>query len=221
MSCVYAATVLGKLDYLNACIRSCQGKSSIVYEIILVMVGEGGIEPPPHVPKTWMPSLYTIPRYWWTGPESNWLPHGLQPCTLPASSTVHCKIMVEERRVELRILGCRPSVFPLALFPHWGNRMELNHLKQGPQPCPSPFGFGYVYIWSTRLEFNQRRPAYKAGACSSRPQVQTFIKWSRQQESDLRRLLTKQLHYHCAIATGAGRSIRTTVTRLRGARSAH
>ena len=50
--------------------------------------------------------------------------------------------MVEARRVELRIFGCRPNVFPLALCPQtWGVRRGSNSLKRVPQTRAAPFGF--------------------------------------------------------------------------------
>lgn len=70
---------------------------------------------------------------------------------------------VDLLRIELRILRCKRSVFPLALQTRWGGRRELNPHRQIHSLPPKPFG--HVHIWSLRSESNRvirfTRPAHR------------------------------------------------------------
>lgn len=81
------------------------------------MVGELGIAPKPRVPKTRMPTITPFPEILLVSMINDlWL---LPAGTVRQPTSIHTKL-VEAGRVELPILGCRPSVFPLALYPHGG-----------------------------------------------------------------------------------------------------
>ena len=149
--------------------------------------------------------------------------HGIEPCplafrtsTLPSSS--RAQKMVDGARLELAFHGCRPWVIPLYEPPIWGEMRESNSHDWSHNPAPKPFGQSRHRIWSCWLDSHQHRPAYKAGAFVCRPQQQT---WSWHAASNCGRALTVRLLFPLSYTSGAGATIRTPITDLRGPRSSH
>ena len=57
--------------------------------------------------------------------------------TVANPSQLFRQTLVEERRIELRLLGCRPSVLPLSLHPH-GCGLESRTPFEGYGPSVAP-----------------------------------------------------------------------------------
>ncbi len=79
------------------------------------------------------------------------------------TATASLADLVEERRIELRLLGCRPSVLPLSLPPlNWSRRLESNQLMRAYQTRARPVSFAE---WSRLPESNWlhrgTRPAHR------------------------------------------------------------
>lgn len=90
---------------------------------------------------------------------------GIEPnsLALQASATTSlaqsANILVDAERIELSILQCKSSVFPLALRAHifnyrarlvfrarfWGDRRDSNAHDRDHNPAPKPFGHGHTF----------------------------------------------------------------------------
>lgn len=80
--------------------------------------------------------------------------------------TPYPETLVDNRGIEPRTLGCRPSVFPLAPVAHWTAEREL-HSRVIGFAARRLAVLAIRRIWSQRGESNSRPADYKAAALPS------------------------------------------------------